>query len=513
MNAVIYARYSCDNQREESIDGQLRECKAFLERQGMTFVRSYIDRAMSAKTDNRPEFQQMIKDSSKGSFDVVVVWKLDRFARNRYDSAHYKGMLRKNGVKVVSATEQISEGAEGIILESVLEGFAEYYSAELSEKVIRGMTENALKCQYNGGCVAVGYYIDENKHYQIDEQTAPFIRNAFEMYASGSMVKEIADYLNDNGVRSSANKPFTKTTVAAIFQNRKYIGEYKYRDVLIPDGVPRIISDDTFLRVQERVAKNRYAPGRLSAKEEYLLTTKLCCGECGAYMVGESGTSNNGMVYHYYKCATAKKKKGCNKKSPRKEKIEGFILKQLSDILKDKEIIRKIAKTVIEFQNGENKAIPLLEKQLDEVNKSITNILNAIQSGIYTATVRDRLEALEEERTELEVKIANEKIAKPVLTEKQVEFWLTQLAKNETDSLEQKRRLIDAFLNSVFLYEDSAVITFNYKFGSKTVSLADIHNYSDLTGLGEPLKQTPVRIHGSFCLYQYIVIGLDFFKK
>ena len=203
-------------------------------------------------------------------------------------------------------------------------------------------------------------------------------------------------------------------------------------------------------------------------------------------MVGESGTSNNGTVYHYYKCATAKKKKGCNKKSPRKEKIEGFILKQLSDILKDKEIIRKIAKTVIEFQNGENKAIPLLEKQLDEVNKSITNILNAIQSGIYTATVRDRLEALEEERTELEVKIANEKIAKPVLTEKQVEFWLTQLSKNETDSLEQKRRLIDAFLNSVFLYEDSAVITFNYKFGSKTVSLADIHNYSDLTGFGEP---------------------------
>ena len=117
---------------------------------------------------------------------------------------------------------------------------------------------------------------------------------------------------------------------------------------------------------------------------------------------------------------------------------------------------------------------------------SITNILNAIQNGIYIATVRDRLEELETERTELEVKIANEKIAKPVLTEKQVEFWLTQLAKNGTDSLEQKRRLIDAFLNSVFLYEDSAVITFNYKFGSKTVSLADIHNYSDLTDFGEP---------------------------
>lgn len=157
MKAVIYARYSCDNQREESIEGQLRECKVFAERKGYTLVGTYIDRAMSAKTDNRPEFQRMIKESAKELFDVVIVWKLDRFARNRYDSAHYKATLRRNGVKVVSATEVISEGAEGIILESVLEGYAEYYSAELSEKVIRGMTENALKCQYNGGYIPMGY--------------------------------------------------------------------------------------------------------------------------------------------------------------------------------------------------------------------------------------------------------------------------------------------------------------------------------------------------------------------
>ena len=174
MKAVIYARYSCDHQREESIDGQLRECKEFAQKQEYLIVGSYIDRAMSAKTDNRPQFQQMIKDSAKGGFDIIIVWKLDRFARNRYDSAHYKSILRRNGVKVVSATEVISEGAEGIILESVLEGYAEYYSAELSEKVIRGLTENALKCQYNGRPVPVGYVIDETKHYQLDPTTAPF---------------------------------------------------------------------------------------------------------------------------------------------------------------------------------------------------------------------------------------------------------------------------------------------------------------------------------------------------
>ncbi len=197
MKAVIYARYSCDNQREESIEGQLRECRDFAAKKDMTVVGTYIDRAMSAKTDNRPEFQRMIAESGKNMFDTVIVWKLDRFARNRYDSARYKMQLRKNGVKVVSATEVISEGAEGIILESVLEGYAEYYSAELSEKVIRGMTENALKKQYNGGNVPTGYYIDEQKHYQIDKLVAPFVREAFQMYINNRPIKDIVAYLNE----------------------------------------------------------------------------------------------------------------------------------------------------------------------------------------------------------------------------------------------------------------------------------------------------------------------------
>lgn len=129
MTGVIYARYSSDNQREESIEGQLRECRAFAEKSGIEIVGTYIDRAFSARTDNRPDFQKMIKDSSGRKFEFVIVWKLDRFARDRYDSAHYKSILRKNGVKVLSATEKISDGSEGILMEAVLEGMAEYYSA------------------------------------------------------------------------------------------------------------------------------------------------------------------------------------------------------------------------------------------------------------------------------------------------------------------------------------------------------------------------------------------------
>ena len=155
MTAVIYARYSSDNQREESIEGQIRECTAYTEKNGITVVKHYIDRALSAKTDNRPDFQQMIKDSEKRLFDIVLVWKLDRFARNRYDSAHYEYQLERNHVKLVSATEPISDSPAGIMVKSMLTGMAEYYSAELSEKVVRGMTENVLKGKYNGGTIPI----------------------------------------------------------------------------------------------------------------------------------------------------------------------------------------------------------------------------------------------------------------------------------------------------------------------------------------------------------------------
>ena len=190
MTAVIYARYSSDNQREESIEGQIRECTAYAEKNGITVIKHYIDRAFSAKTDNRPEFQQMIKDSGKKLFDVVLVWKFDRFARNRFDSANYKMILKKNGVHLISVMEPIAEGSQGILVETLLEGMAEYYSAELSEKVIRGQTENALKGKCTGGTGTIGYKIDEDKFYHLDPLTAPLVLEAFQRYDNGDKMVE-----------------------------------------------------------------------------------------------------------------------------------------------------------------------------------------------------------------------------------------------------------------------------------------------------------------------------------
>ena len=297
MTGVIYARYSSDNQREESIEGQLRECQAFAKKNDITLLEPYIDRALSAKTDHRPNFLKMIKDSAAKKFDVVIVWKLDRFSRNRVDSAHYKYILRKNGVKVISATESISEGSEGILLESVLEGIAEYYSAELSEKVVRGLTENALKCKYNGGTLPIGYTVDENQFFQIDPVAAPAVLDAFKKYAKGATMQEITDELNIKGIRSVRGTKITLNTVTRMLHNRRYIGEYQYRDVVIPNGIPAIVPAKLFEHVQERAAANKKAPAKHKAEDEYLLTTKLFCGYCQCLMTGESGTSHTMDVH------------------------------------------------------------------------------------------------------------------------------------------------------------------------------------------------------------------------
>lgn len=499
MRAVIYARYSCDNQREESIEGQLRECKEFAEKKDFMLVGTYIDRAMSAKTDNRPEFQRMIKESANGLFDAIIVWKLDRFARNRYDSAHYKAILRKNGVKVISATEVISEGAEGIILESVLEGYAEYYSAELSEKVKRGMTDNALKCQFNGGGVPIGYTVDEEKHFHLNPLTAPFVKDAFEMYAGGQMIKDIVIYLNEKGVRSSQNKPMTKTSVTALLNNVKYKGQYKYGDVIIDDGVPRIVSDELFQKAHERMQKNKQSRSRFKAKAEYFLSTKLFCGECGCLMVGESGTSRGETVYNYYKCQSVKKHLGCHKKSIRKADIEEIVLHEVMDKMFTEEMVSDIADSVMRLQERENTAVPLLQKQFDEVEKGIENMLNAMQMGMLTKSTKKRLDDLEEQKEKLEADILREGIRQNVLSREQVLFWLRNMKNLDLTNDDNKRRLVDTFVNSVYLYDDRAIISFNCREGANTLPVP-CGCASDCTGLGEPEKPVDITSTGFFFL-------------
>ena len=505
MTAVIYARYSSDNQREESIEGQIRECTAYAEKNGITVVKHYIDRALSAKTDNRPDFQQMIKDSEKRLFDIVLVWKLDRFARNRYDSAHYEYQLERNHVKLVSATEPISDSPAGIMVKSMLTGMAEYYSAELSEKVVRGMTENVLKGKYNGGTIPIGFKVDGEKFFQVDPLKAPFVVEAFQRYNDGATMKELMNWLNDSGVTTNRNQKFTYNSVQKLLTNKRYIGENHFKDIVMPDSIPAIVDKDLFEEVQLKIKKNSRAPARHKAEDDYLLTTKLFCGMCGAMMFGECGTGRNKVVHHYYKCATAKRFKTCKKKTVRKEWLEDLVIAETMKLIQDDAVIDAIVAEVMELQDQENTTLPLLEKQMREVENGIENMLNAIQAGVLTNSTKSRLEKLEAQQKELEVRIAEEKIARPRLSENQVRFWLTRFRKLDPNVKSHRETLINTFVNAVYLYDEKVLITFNYKDGTKTITFDEIAakdapegNGSDLGCFAPP--RTPVSNgYRSFC--------------
>ncbi len=301
--------------------------------------------------------------------------------------------------------------------------------------------------------------------------------------------------LKAHNIKNSMGGEMSYNTIQRMLSNRRYIGELRLRDVVQPNAIPALVSEDLFNKVQEKLAKNKKAPARHKAEESYLLTTKLHCGCCGALMFGESGTSRTGEVHRYYKCATAKKHKGCKKKTVRKQWLEDLGVNQTMQLVRDDAAMESIIAKVMELQNKENTNIPLYEKQLRDAESGIQNMLNAIQAGILTSSTKERLEQLEETKRELEARIAEEKLAKPKVTEEFIRFWLLRFRKLDMSLKDQRQALVDTFINAIYLYDDKVLITFNYKEGTQTITFeeaaeaASKGNGSDLDCIPAPQKR------------------------
>ena len=466
MNIVIYARYSSSGQREESIEGQLKACYEYAINNNYNVIAEYIDRAATATNDQRLQFQQMMEDSEKKMFQGVLVYQLDRFARNRYDSAINKSRLKKNGIRVLSAKENISDDPSGIILEGMLETMAEYFSADLSQKTRRGHHTNAEKCKYNGGPVPLGYRIDEEKRFQIDENTAPIVKMVFERYAHGIPIVEIIDELNANHLKTSRGTAFNKNSFRKMLSNKRYTGVYVYDGIETADGIPRIIDDDLFLEVQERMKKNKASK---STTGQYLLTTKLFCGYCHNMMVGVSGTSHTGAVHNYYACSKSRQKQ-CNKKNVKRDFIEDLVIRECRKCLTD-ENISKIAKEVSALCEKEANSpyVQQLKAELSQSKTAIENLLKALESGVETDTVLERIRERREEKEHIEAQLAKEQLVKTILTEPEITFFLTQLKTGNLDKEKYRKALINVFVNQIYLYDDKMAIIFNC--GDKTVTI------------------------------------------
>lgn len=491
MKAVIYARYSSHAQREESIEGQLRECKEYALKNGFTIIGEYCDHALSGKTDNRPQFQKLIKDSEKGHFDTVIMYTLDRFARNRYDSAIYKAKLRKNGVKIFYAKQPMPDTPEGIILESVLEGYAEYYSENLARSIKRGMKENALHGKAPGATPPLGYKINSEHEYEIDPVGTKIVNEIYVKYAAGQSATEIINWLNEQGYKTSRGNDFNKNSLRTILKNDKYIGIYRYMDIVKEGGIPAIVDKDLFNKVQSMLHHNYTVRARTKAKEDYLLTTKLFCGHCGEPMVGESGTSKTGKLHTYYKCIGRKHKHNCDKKPVKKEWIENIVVKATVERTLTDETINLIATKAIELINKENadtSYLTGLQNSLKDTESKIKNILKAIEQGIFTDSTKDRLQELEDEKKNLEGLITREEMKKPSLTKEHIIYWLTLFKGGDINDTEYKRKIIDTLVNAVFVYDNpdggtKLVLTFNISEQNMvTIQGSDIDCYSPLKG-------------------------------
>ena len=473
QNAVIYARYSSHSQQEQSIEGQLRDCYTYAEREGLSVVGEYIDRALSGKTDNRHDFLQMLDDSAKHQFSFIIVWKLDRFARNRCDSSFHKYQLRKHDVRVLSATENITDDPEGQMLEGMLESIAEYYSANLTKHIKRGMRESVINGTSTGGVPPVGYKCVD-KRLVIDEDTAPIIRYAFEKYAAGVTKKQLIEELNAKGVRNARGNPLTSTSFYSAMKNQKYIGINIYSGVETVGVCPRIIDDETFFKVQERFAAVSRAPAEGKAKVEYLLRGKAYCGYCGTRMIGESGHGRNGDVHNYYACSRKKKERACTKKNEKKDIVERYVVEQTCLYVLDPSRIAVIAEAVVaeykkEFNDDKLKEYERRAEKLEREANSCVDSIVSTDSAAVKRRLEKKLEELELQKTDIDIDISKLRIASGIqYTKEQVVEWLKSFCAGNMDDAAFQRRMIDVFVNSIYIYDDKIVIFYNMRSSKQT---------------------------------------------
>ena len=464
--AVVYARFSSHRQGEQSIEGQLAEAHRYAAAHGYTIVHEYVDRAKSGRTDNREEFQKMLKDTAKRQFNVIILWKIDRFGRNREEIALNPYRCRKTGVRVEYLAESIPNTPEGVILESVLEGFAEYYSLQLAQNIRRGIAVSADKCQVTGGARPLGYKTGADKKFEIDEATAPTVKLIFSMYADGVPLTQIVKKLNEQGLRTAKGKPFTNNSLHTILKNEKYIGIYNNAGRRVVGGVPRIIDDELWKKVQEMLKVNKRAPAKTWARTDYLLSDKLFCGKCGALMFGESGTSKNGTRHNYYICSNKKRFKTCDKKAARQADIEDLVIKATLQLLEDEELLEFIIENTWQYylaQDDSQEEVKHLQSQLQQTETAIGNLIRAMEAGIITDETKARMDELTAQKAALKTAISEREFTKVFRLQKEhISFYLNELKNADHKYKEVQKQMVKTFINSVFVFDDHLKISYNY---------------------------------------------------
>ena len=465
---VIYARYSCDKQTENSTKAQLRECREWAEKNDITVIDTYCDEAISGRTDRRPAFQKMIADAQRGYFECIVVWKGDRFSRSRADAAKYKTMLKKLGIRVLSVTEPNIEGSQAILMDGINEAFAEYYSVELAEKINRGLDQNALDGKWNGGAVPLGYDHDpKTQRLSINEKEAEVVRKIFKLYTEDQLsANAIGVRLQQEGFITKRGKLISKAGVYSVLTHECYTGVYHWRQYTVKNIFPPIIDEETYQAAQALLKKNCHSRGVKSTGIEYFLAGRLYCGQCGRKMVGRSGYGgHNHKKYYYYSCKDTHGKRVCPMKDVPKDLIEESVIRILREkVLLDKGMREYFTDAILGYVNGENPEIPALEKELDELNAKIMKLVLLAEEMDDIEEVAERLKALKSKREGIQENLRLLKHRVSSVDAVDVNSFFDHLASCPFETPEDRRFLVNTFLHKAYVFDDGHITLYlNYR--------------------------------------------------
>lgn len=469
--AAIYARYSSHAQKDASIEQQVDEAKAYAAQLSIPVHEVYSDRAVSGKTDKRPNFQRMMKDAEKGKFQYVIAWKSNRMGRNMLQAMINEAKLQELGIRVLYTEEDFDDTAAGRFALRSMMNVNQFYSENMAEDIRRGLRDNARNCKLTNGSLPFGYRKGEDLRYELDPPRDDVVREVFGRVAYGEAFIDIANDLNARGIKTSYGNQWGRGSFHVMLTNERYRGIYIYDDIRIEGGIPRIISDELFFKVQEVLKMKKNPQGRRRVNGDYLLTGKLFCGKCKNPMTGISGTSKTGDKHYYYVCQKRRTEKTCDKKNIRRDAIEEAVARAIREYALQDDVIAWIADSTVAYsqRQEEQSQISILEDELAEAKRAAKNIMKAIEQGIITDTTRGRLLELEKEQAELTGRIAAARADIITVSREDVVAGLEMYRDGNILDKKYQAKLFDTFLVAVYVYDDDLKIVFSFSGNKNTV--------------------------------------------
>lgn len=465
MKAVAYCRFSSDQQREGfSIEAQLFAIKEYCDREGIELVDQYVDEARSGTNAERENFQRMIANSASRTFDLVIVHKLDRFSRDRYDFAVYRKLLKDHGVALRSVIERIDDSPESIILEGMLESMAEYYSKNLSRETMKGLRARArlgLACSNR----PLGYDIVEGR-FVINEADALIVREIFSRTITGESLASIGRDLTERGIRGSRGSAFSYSSLQRIIRNTIYYGDYTYAGEVVSSAAAVPILDiETWTAANARLDGHKNRAYRRVRGEEYLLTGLLYCGVCGGHYSGHCSHGKS-KIYHRYRCTNTAKGK-CSVSVVDKEKLEAFVLAAIESDLFGARFVSSMTSQLKKRIEKRNKAGNLsdVKRELSALKIKHDRLLDLyLEAGITKSDFVPRSTELKEKISSLESQLRTASTSKAFISDEVMRAALLYYF----ETVKQKNqgnlpRFINSLVERIILHPGVLVIVYKFK--------------------------------------------------